>query len=88
MYCFENSFQLYLQMLFLNRKEQLDNTELEEEIQKNGTMSGTATLSRKSNKNKRHSKIKLSGSKLNFGDATDDVHVCIMCLRAIMNHQV
>nr|KAG5688093.1 hypothetical protein BaRGS_031286 [Batillaria attramentaria] len=27
-------------------------------------------------------------SKLNMGEARDDVHVCIMCLRAIMNHQV
>ncbi|CAG5132337.1 unnamed protein product, partial [Candidula unifasciata] len=26
-------------------------------------------------------------SKLNMGEARDDVHVCIMCLRAIMNHQ-
>ena len=26
--------------------------------------------------------------KLNMGEARDDVHVCIMCLRAIMNHQV
>lgn len=25
--------------------------------------------------------------KLNMGEARDDVHVCIMCLRAIMNHQ-
>ena len=32
-------------------------------------------------------RLKPSGSKLNFGDATDDVNVCIMCLRAIMNHQ-
>ena len=37
---------------------------------------------------RRASRLKTSGSKLNFGDATDDVHVCIMCLRAIMNHQV
>ena len=36
----------------------------------------------------RRSKMKQSNSKMNFGDATDDVHVCIMCLRAIMNHQV
>jgi len=27
-------------------------------------------------------------SKINFGDANDDVHLCILCLRAIMNHQV
>ncbi|KAJ8314369.1 hypothetical protein KUTeg_008930 [Tegillarca granosa] len=26
-------------------------------------------------------------SKLNMGEARDDVHLCIMCLRAIMNHQ-
>jgi len=29
-----------------------------------------------------------SHSKINFGDANDDVHLCILCLRAIMNHQV
>ncbi|XP_021376267.1 formin-like protein CG32138 isoform X2 [Mizuhopecten yessoensis] len=29
----------------------------------------------------------LKSSKLNMGEARDDVHVCIMCLRAIMNHQ-
>jgi len=27
-------------------------------------------------------------SRINFGDADDDVHLCILCLRAIMNHQV
>ena len=32
--------------------------------------------------------VRLATSKVNFGDATDDVHVGIMCLRAIMNHQV
>lgn len=29
-----------------------------------------------------------SHSRINFGDADDDVHLCILCLRAIMNHQV
>jgi len=29
-----------------------------------------------------------SNSRINFGDANDDVHLCILCLRAIMNHQV
>jgi len=29
-----------------------------------------------------------SHSRINFGDANDDVHLCILCLRAIMNHQV
>jgi len=30
----------------------------------------------------------MSHSRINFGDANDDVHLCILCLRAIMNHQV
>ena len=78
----------------VSRREQMDNSPEggEEEGRTNGTLPPSATLNRKSSagtvRNKRQSKIKLSGSKLNFGDATDDVHVCIMCLRAIMNHQV
>ena len=27
-------------------------------------------------------------AKLNMGEAKDDIHVCIMCLRAIMNNKV
>jgi len=27
-------------------------------------------------------------AKLNMGDTKDDIHVCIMCLRAIMNNKV
>lgn len=27
-------------------------------------------------------------NKLNMGDTRDDIHVCIMCLRAIMNNKV
>jgi len=27
-------------------------------------------------------------SKLNFGDTSDDVHVSVQCLRAVMNNQV
>lgn len=26
--------------------------------------------------------------KLNMGDSKDDIHVCIMCMRAIMNNKV
>ena len=37
---------------------------------------------------RRKTTIKTSASKMSLGEATDDVHVCIMCLRAIMNHQV
>ena len=54
----------------------------------NGTVSVTSR-SDSMRANKRMSKkIRQSTSKLNMGEATDDVHVCIMCLRAIMNHQV
>lgn len=27
-------------------------------------------------------------AKLNMGDSKDDIHVCIMCMRAIMNNKV
>jgi hypothetical protein len=27
-------------------------------------------------------------AKLNMGESLDDIHVCIMCLRAIMNNKV
>lgn len=27
-------------------------------------------------------------AKLNMGDTKDDIHICIMCLRAIMNNKV
>jgi len=37
---------------------------------------------------KRLSMYSSSHSRINFGDANDDVHLCILCLRAIMNHQV
>lgn len=43
------------------------------------------TLTRNS---RRYTNRRQSTSKVRFGDATDDVHVCIMCIRAIMNHQV
>ena len=55
-------------------------------------MDGTlANGSKLSNKVKKKSKIIKSRSdsfKLNMGDATDDVHICIMCIRAIMNNKV
>ena len=37
---------------------------------------------------KKPGRMKASNSRMKFGDTTDDVHICIMCLRAIMNHQV
>lgn len=27
-------------------------------------------------------------AKLNMGESKDDIHVCIMCMRAIMNNKV
>lgn len=38
---------------------------------------------------KRYSTLprRISTAKVHFGEAPDDVHICIMCLRAIMNHQ-
>ena len=35
----------------------------------------------------RVSKMLRHSTKLKMGDTTDDVHVCIMCLRAIMNNK-
>lgn len=49
------------------------------------TPNGSSSLSKtveSPNINKRTSKHL---SKLNMGDAKDDIHVCILCLRAIMN---
>lgn len=52
------------------------------ERQANGGSALSAKLHR------RKTNMKVSSSKMSLGEATDDVHVCIMCLRAIMNHQV
>ena len=35
----------------------------------------------------RMSKLMRHSTKLKMGDTTDDIHVCIMCLRAIMNNK-
>ena len=35
----------------------------------------------------RISKLLRHSTKLRMGDTTDDIHVCIMCLRAIMNNK-
>ncbi|ELU17806.1 hypothetical protein CAPTEDRAFT_171809 [Capitella teleta] len=58
-------------------------------VEKGGTLKGRQSIfgGNSTPAQKRVSRMKPSHSKLNFGDATDDVHVCIMCLRAIMNHQ-
>lgn len=66
-------------------------------------MNGSASMSKKplfgSNSLRKTSNIKSDfdgprmakqlrhSTKLKIGDATDDIHVCIMCLRAIMNNK-
>ncbi|XP_022310132.1 formin-like protein 3 isoform X11 [Crassostrea virginica] len=65
------------------RKEQLLNKEKSTSL--DGLVKSPARKLKRSNTigSPRHTKM----SKLNMGEARDDVHVCIMCLRAIMNHQ-
>lgn len=54
-----------------------------------GMLNSATSSNRHSYPASKHSlKMKTSHSKLNFGDAMDDVHVGLLCLRAIMNHQV
>ncbi|KAK6165836.1 hypothetical protein SNE40_022673 [Patella caerulea] len=70
------------------RKEQLLNKDKSASLDSGLTISPKSPISRLRRSNTLGSArgIKYS-SKLNMGEARDDVHVCIMCLRAIMNHQ-
>ncbi len=73
------------------RREQLDSAPgtPDDDAVSNGSLGSRRSGDKGSiGRSKRKSRLPTSASKLNFGDATDDVHVCIMCLRAIMNHQV
>ena len=58
-------------------------------VKKSGTIK--SSLSVKSSgldfEGPRVSKMLRHSTKLKMGDTTDDVHVCIMCLRAIMNNK-
>lgn len=80
--CFDNL--MYKLCVLNNRKEQLLNKEKSTSL--DGLVKSPARKLKRSNTigSPRHTKM----SKLNMGEARDDVHVCIMCLRAIMNHQV
>lgn len=75
---------MYKLCVLNNRKEQLLNKEKSTSL--DGLVKSPARKLKRSNTigSPRHTKM----SKLNMGEARDDVHVCIMCLRAIMNHQV
>ncbi|KAK2180878.1 hypothetical protein NP493_421g02041 [Ridgeia piscesae] len=80
------------------RRQMIEDEALEGSVDNDGTWSSSSSM-RSRNKSagygslsssasrQRRPRMKQSNSKMNFGEATDDVHVCIMCLRAIMNHQ-
>ena len=53
-----------------------------------GDLSVSGFFNKKSGEHKKSRHVKESASKLNFGEVIDYVHVCIMCIRAIMNHEV
>ena len=74
-------------MLFL-RREQLLNREKSSSLDTGLSRMSSRSLKRSNtigSPGRNHSRYV---QKLNMGEARDDVHVCIMCLRAIMNHQV
>ncbi len=54
---------------------------------KKGTTTGTVSNSSLELEGPRISKLMRHSTKLKMGDTTDDIHVCIMCLRAIMNNK-
>ena len=74
-------------MIYYNRREQLLNREKSSSLDTGLARSSFRSLKR-SNTISSSRGITRYTQKLNMGEARDDVHVCIMCLRAIMNHQV
>jgi formic-like protein len=52
---------------------------------KNQSLSAAASLERRASR--AHKDTRKRMLKLNMGEAIDDVHECVRCLRAIMNHQ-
>ena len=50
------------------------------------SLTQAAMLERRASRAHKDTRKKMS--KLNMGEAIDDVHECVRCLRAIMNHQV
>ena len=94
---FRLHFNITVRFTF-NRQQMIDNEALEgatvdndnswsSSLGSRSKSSGYGTVSSTVSRHRRP-RMKTSNSKMNFGEATDDVHVCIMCLRAIMNHQV
>ncbi|XP_053373201.1 formin-like protein isoform X2 [Mercenaria mercenaria] len=68
------------------RREQLLNREKSSSLD-TGLAKGSMRSLKRSNTISASRGIAKYSQKLNMGEARDDVHVCIMCLRAIMNHQ-
>ncbi|XP_052770325.1 formin-like protein isoform X2 [Mya arenaria] len=68
------------------RREQLLNREKSSSLD-SGLARGSLRGLKRSNTVSGSKGITRYTQKLNMGEARDDVHVCIMCLRAIMNHQ-
>ena len=90
----EESQGLNILIEYLNSRLQLLRCKLAAEKEKNvdKPLFGSNSL-RKANHHKsdfdgpRMAKQLRHSTKLKIGDATDDIHVCIMCLRAIMNNK-
>lgn len=76
-----------LLLSFTSRREQLLNREKSSSLDSGLARDSMKSLKR-SNTISASRGIAKYTQKLNMGEARDDVHVCIMCLRAIMNHQV
>lgn len=85
-----------LVMRLTMRREDFDDSGLHETPGKRLTLSSLRSNSSSSVKKNasavdlegpRISKILRQSTKLKMGDTTDDIHVCIMCLRAIMNNK-
>ncbi|XP_052246158.1 formin-like protein isoform X2 [Dreissena polymorpha] len=71
----------------LMRKEQLLNLEKSSSLDTGLARSSMRGLKRSNTISTSRGISTKYSQKLNMGEARDDVHVCIMCLRAIMNHQ-
>ena len=50
------------------------------------SLSSAASLERRASRAQKDARKRMN--RLKIGDAAEDVHECVRCLRAIMNHQV
>ncbi|KAL7644452.1 UNVERIFIED_CONTAM: hypothetical protein RMT77_005284 [Armadillidium vulgare] len=75
---------LYFRLMMLRHEQRLRESEDEEELSK---ANGNLLRFNDSMNSPRMKKASRHVQKLNMGDTKDDIHVCIMCLRAIMNNK-